>query len=193
MPYIANGRGNVMGDRTPQGRWAKGNAASRTHAAYTYLATGKLPRGCRTIRRQLTEFRRALVRQVCGAENGTLTAAQADTISTAVAHEARRRLLGKWLAERADGMTPDLLIRFTFEIGQATEARSRAVRRLLGGQPGKPRVVDPVAYWRAQEEARRAREASGGPEAGKATLNAAEANLGGFVDASGAASDLADK
>jgi hypothetical protein len=135
----------VSDPRTAKGRFAKGNRAARRHGVYGFLAIGRMPKGCRTVRQNLGQLRRCLedeVRRGSGRSDGAITVREAALIHAAISAEGQRRLAGWYLGLHAPTMKPSEFMALLTLQTRALESRQRAIAALFPADPGK---ADPFA------------------------------------------------
>jgi hypothetical protein len=130
-------------DRTSQGRFAKGNKAAFTSGLATGLGHSRLPKGTGHIRKALSSLRKRLEDASRQRHGSALTVLHDGLISTALAHERRKRLAERRLTqlEEAGTISDEAFDRLQDIIGQAAEQRDAKVAALLGPE-GKAGVAD---------------------------------------------------
>jgi hypothetical protein len=98
---------------------------------YSFLTTGRYPRGASYISR-LTRAMRVAAEAACRQANGggepTLT--QAALINSMERHEGRHLLLVRWLRENDAALTMDQRLAILRDAATATDARDRCLTRL---------------------------------------------------------------
>lgn len=123
----------------------KDNVNAVTHGVYSFLATGRLPKGCGYLRRQLGQFRRALEVEI-EKVHGEICLLNAAYLTSAVRHEARVQLLTRWLRTE-EGIKLAERVGVLREIGAATDRRDACLKALnLGYKPSDPYVWEPAPY-----------------------------------------------
>lgn len=108
------------------------------------LTCGRLPKGCSAIEKAMLQFRRAVEDQVAELRGGNISLYDAALINSAMRHERHAMLSQRWLWKAsADELTVTDRIRFSSEIGKASDARDKALKLLgLDVQPDR----DPFAF-----------------------------------------------
>ena len=161
MANHTNSRGAQNGNRN----------AIRT-GVYSFLTTGKYPRGASYVGRLIGQLRHSLESIVLGRE-GEVSVFNAAVIQSACRHEGRAQLLQRWLREIDGGgnvkKPPSLQDRVSIlrEIGNASDSRDRCLRAL--GLHEKPTDDD---AWPTITVAPRATDVPAGPcEAASTTCN----------------------
>jgi hypothetical protein len=93
------------------------------------LVSGKFPRGCSYVARVLAELRRQLEAAVVAA-HGQVSILHAASINSAVRHEGRAILAGRWLRLHAESMSHTERLHYLREVSNASDSRDRCLARL---------------------------------------------------------------
>jgi hypothetical protein len=128
----------------------KGNANAAQHGLSALKATGRVPLkmpGGKFLRTQLRRMRRELTAEIISIHGSEPTLYQHHVILSATRHEARARLLERWLAETPTMKGPMRLAVFK-AIGEASNDVDRALRLL--GIDSRTRTV---SVWEAHMNA----------------------------------------
>lgn len=126
-----------------------GNRNAVTHGIYSFLAMGSLPKGASYIRRQLSRLEDAL-RDAVLDKHGEISLLRAALVQTACRHEGRALLLSRWLRDRAGQMSDHDRMVYLREIGNASDARDRALKALGLDNNGRD-VIDALYCGPAQD------------------------------------------
>jgi hypothetical protein len=108
----------------------KGGAPRGSRNALRHgLRCGALPRGCRRIESETRQLRRSLEDAVIAAR-GAISVVDAATISRATRWAIHERLAARWLALKADELTPEQLLAFSNQAVRGATERDRAIADL---------------------------------------------------------------
>jgi hypothetical protein len=189
------------GDRTTEGKWAKGNAAATRHGLRASLCLSGLPKGSSGLRKRINGLRRELeakVRETFGREP---TAQEREAIQLVQQYE-RRRLLAEWWMRRstdAGTMNGETFLGLLRIADVALAERLKLERELLRPTPGPV----PAGFLGLNLNGHRPGQAAPGIASSdgisETLLNApltpdiADAILGALETGSDQASELADK
>lgn len=99
------------------------------HGAYSYLALGRMPKGCSYIYQLVGGLRKQLEDAVVN-KQGELNIYHAAVVQTACRLEGRAQLLSRWLKQKGDGMNDGTRLQYLRDITLASEARDRALKQL---------------------------------------------------------------
>ncbi len=106
-----------------------GNRNRTTHGRRGFLALGTLPKGAAYIRRCIGQLRAECEAAVIEAK-GQLNLTDAATCQSVARHEGRALLAVRWLRQRGSEMSDSERLGYLRELGNATDARDRAIRSL---------------------------------------------------------------
>ena len=116
----------------------QGNRNATRHG----LRASSLPPGCLYLQSQLTAFRRYIRDELVARDSRPTTTYQEAILQSAVRHETRAVLAGRWLRKEAAKLTIEQRISLTREIGNATDARDRCLKMLGLDQDARQGAID---------------------------------------------------
>ena len=105
------------------------NLNALIHGTYSYLALGRLPKGCAYIRRLIGKYRRKLEDALLE-RDGEIQIHAASLVQSACRHEGRAQLLTRWLRVDDGDMSITDRVSLLREIGSATDSRDRCLKAL---------------------------------------------------------------
>ena len=111
---------------------SKGNRNAIRSGVYSFLATGRYPRGAAYVGRLVGQLRQSLESTVMQRES-EVTVYNAAVIQSVCRHEGRAQLLQRWLRELEKGDNGASIhdrVSILKEIGSATDARDKCLRAL---------------------------------------------------------------
>ncbi len=115
-----------------------GQPGNRNNLRHGLRGIGKLPDCMAYLEHQLNNFRRQLEDAVMLAK-GDVNITDASLINSALKWEYHGRQAQRWLAQKADELSPDQQLRFSAEVAKASDARDKAIRALnLDAPPEAP-------------------------------------------------------
>ena len=147
-----SGRGGSRGGHAP-----RGNTNAVTHGRYSFLANGRLPRGCSYLHGLLANLRRELEAAVFQ-KFGEVSFFHGCVVQEAIRHEGRAQLCQRYLRLDAKDMGHGDRLVYLREIGAATKERNRCLRLLRLDEVTRLSVWDEVL----ERDAHRGAEGVGG-------------------------------
>jgi hypothetical protein len=127
-------KGSALSQRRP------GNRNSITSGTYSFLVTGRLPRGCSHITRITGRLRRA-AEAATTERHGKLSLMHRCLIQAAGRHESRALLLQRLMRVKAETLTPEQQVSILRDISTATDSRDRALAKLGLGGSDTPEIL----------------------------------------------------
>jgi hypothetical protein len=100
-----------------------------------------MPKGCGYVYRLTRELRHQLEAEIVH-KHGQVGIFHAALVQTACRHEGRAQLLSRWLKQHADEMGHHDRLSYLREIGNASDARDRALKTLGLDADGRENVLD---------------------------------------------------
>jgi hypothetical protein len=138
-------------DRTTQGRFKKGNKASMSSGLQHGLGLARLPKQCGTLKNHLRRLR-ATLQDEARRVHGAITTVMYGRILTATLHEQRCRLAQRMIERKLDDLSVEQFATLTNIVGAAAEARDRAIREVMGGNPEAEGLGDRLLSFLAERD-----------------------------------------
>jgi hypothetical protein len=105
------------------------NKNALAHGRSSYLATGRLPKGCSYIGRMMSKLRKQITDAVAD-KFGGVSLTQAATIQSAIRHEVSCLLVSRYEAQHADALSTDQWIALRRLLSTETTKRDAALKSL---------------------------------------------------------------
>ena len=118
-----------------------GNRNAMRHGVYSYLALGRMPKGCGYIYTLSRKLRTQLELELVN-KHGEVSIYRAALVQTACRHEARAQLSSRWLKHNADEMNHHDRLSYLREIGNASDARDRALKAIGLDADGRENILE---------------------------------------------------